>query len=698
MRTAPVTIPALAVLCVVFMQPTVAQNAVQSTSLKPHAGGAFSIVGPTWKAEYPPVDVAPSPKVPAGTSGVARRVPSQYATIQAAINACSNGDTVLVSEGTYKENIRYRGKAITVASLYLTDGDTSHISKTIIDGSGSTKPDSGSVVSFVDGEDTTSVLCGLTIQGGTGTRAYLNTVGGAWWSRTGGGVFCSGSGAGLKKNIITHNRIEAAIAQGGGIAAWGTATTIPYVILENNRISGNWVKSDTTAVWWGNSGGAHLVGVDVRVVGNTFQADTATGSLGGSGGGIGLYSFSSLIRLPVGNITGNVFRSNVAFSSGQGGVGAGLVVKSTGSITIQGNLFDGNTATCSQANPGVWSWAQGAALCVDDQQFPQQGRKMILNNRFINNKVDCSKYSNGGAIFLYLTTATVSGNYFSLNRMANFNNGGGGAFAGDSSSFRLENNIFADNSTASVGGAVWIWQSPYVGTEQTVVNNTITHNFATYGAAGLGVWSAPKLVSLNNIFWADSASSGEQEIYFGNPVAAFSYSDVKGGYSGTGNINADPLFVVGDTLFHLMSVSPCIGRGCDSAQIGGTWYRAPVSDYDGSLRPKPVGKHPDMGAQEEQITRVISSQELPRSYALDQNYPNPFNSTTTMRYDVPSVSTVTLKIFDLLGREVAVLVNERKNPGTYEVQFDGSRLSSGVYFYRIEAGSFAQTKKLVLLK
>ncbi|HWR69941.1 MAG TPA: hypothetical protein VN415_02695, partial [Dehalococcoidia bacterium] len=104
--------------------------------------------------------------------GVRRRVTQDYATIQAAIDASNDGDTVVVSEGTYMENIRYRGKAIVVGSLYLVDSDTTHIAKTIIDGSSSTQADSGSVVYFVDGEDTTSVLCGFTIQGGSGTR-YL---------------------------------------------------------------------------------------------------------------------------------------------------------------------------------------------------------------------------------------------------------------------------------------------------------------------------------------------------------------------------------------------------------------------------------------------------------------------------------------------------------------------------------------------
>ena len=118
-----------------------------------------------------------------------RRVPSQYPTIQAGIDASGNGDTVLVSDGTYYENIRFKGKKIVVASTYLTTSDTSHISRTVIDGSGSFLADSASVVYFISGEDTNSVLCGFTITGGTGT--YLP----AWDTREGGGVLCISSGA-----------------------------------------------------------------------------------------------------------------------------------------------------------------------------------------------------------------------------------------------------------------------------------------------------------------------------------------------------------------------------------------------------------------------------------------------------------------------------------------------------------------------
>jgi hypothetical protein len=87
-----------------------------------------------------------------------------------------------------------------------------------------------------------------------------------------------------------------------------------------------------------------------------------------------------------------------------------------------------------------------------------------------------------------------------------------------------------------------------------------------------------------------------------------------------------------------------------------------------------------------------------KNYELYQNYPNPFNSTTTIRFTIPHSLHVTLKVYDILGKEIATLVDEEKNPGSYEVKFDASNLPSGVYFYKIRAGEFNQTKKMILMK
>jgi hypothetical protein len=85
-------------------------------------------------------------------------------------------------------------------------------------------------------------------------------------------------------------------------------------------------------------------------------------------------------------------------------------------------------------------------------------------------------------------------------------------------------------------------------------------------------------------------------------------------------------------------------------------------------------------------------------YALSQNYPNPFNPSTAIRYSLSGTGPVTLKIYDLLGREVTTLVNGIEQPGTHSVEWDASSVSGGVYFYRMQAGDFTSAKKLLLLK
>ncbi|MBI2420040.1 MAG: T9SS type A sorting domain-containing protein, partial [Ignavibacteriales bacterium] len=97
------------------------------------------------------------------------------------------------------------------------------------------------------------------------------------------------------------------------------------------------------------------------------------------------------------------------------------------------------------------------------------------------------------------------------------------------------------------------------------------------------------------------------------------------------------------------------------------------------------------------IKLKINSQKV-TTYALDQNYPNPFNPATTINYQLPKASIVTLKIYDMLGKEVKVLVNEYKETGKYTAEFNGAGLASGVYVYRLDCNDFHATKKLTLLK
>ena len=137
-------------------------------------------------------------------------IPADYSTIQAGINASTNGDTVLVQPGTYVENINYNGKNITVGSLFLTTADTSYISQTIIDGN-----QNGSVVTFESGEDSTAVLTGFTITNGN--------------SSEGGGICCDHSSPSISNVTITDNTAN---WRGGGIVCYSNSSPI---FNEDNR-------------------------------------------------------------------------------------------------------------------------------------------------------------------------------------------------------------------------------------------------------------------------------------------------------------------------------------------------------------------------------------------------------------------------------------------------------------------------------
>jgi hypothetical protein len=139
----------------------------------------------------------------------------------------------------------------------------------------------------------------------------------------------------------------------------------------------------------------------------------------------------------------------------------------------------------------------------------------------------------------------------------------------------------------------------------------------------------------------------------------------------------------------------------------------PANSVDLSLLGIPTFTIPGLDTKltDEIVTSVQNEEQNPIAFSLEQNYPNPFNPSTTIRYAIPSViasgakqsQLVTLKVYDVLGNEVATLVNEEKPAGSYEVNFnshsdEGQNLSSGIYFYKLQAGSLVETKKMILLR
>jgi len=125
----------------------------------------------------------------------------------------------------------------------------------------------------------------------------------------------------------------------------------------------------------------------------------------------------------------------------------------------------------------------------------------------------------------------------------------------------------------------------------------------------------------------------------------------------------------------------------DSSASPGSWaYRIKQTDLNGNVR------------YADAVTATVAAPAVPLRTGLSQNYPNPFNPSTTIAYTLAASAHVTLIVFNSLGQRVGVLVDESEDAGVHEVRFDGSALSSGVYYYHLQAGNVAQTKRLLLLK
>jgi hypothetical protein len=124
-------------------------------------------------------------------------------------------------------------------------------------------------------------------------------------------------------------------------------------------------------------------------------------------------------------------------------------------------------------------------------------------------------------------------------------------------------------------------------------------------------------------------------------------------------------------------------------------------EYMGSISIKGAVVNGELYGDTTQIITSVFDLEEPSSnsnYKISQNYPNPFNPSTTISYSIPKAEFVTLKVFDILGRETASLVNESKEAGNYSLTFNAGNIPSGIYFYKLTSGSFMATKKLILLK
>jgi|WetSurSiteA1Bulk_404760.scaffolds.fasta_scaffold01847_5 hypothetical protein len=273
----------------------------------------------------------------------------------------------------------------------------------------------------------------------------------------------------------------------------------------------------------------------------------------------------------------------------------------------------------------------------------------------------------------------------------------------------IRNNILDGNSGGEdyAGGGLWILGNRFDNRIKVIENNAIIHNTSVLPGGGVFLWGSTGNYIRNNIIWGNLAPSNSQ-LRVQSSQAQIVYNDIDGGYAGEGNINLDPDFILPG--FYLNDTSPCIDAGKDSLAFND--IEDPLNPGF-ALWPSKGTTRNDMGvyggpncSDLPEITTSVDDDitSEPDGFMLFQNYPNPFNPSTSLQYAIGSRQFVTLKVYDLLGREVATLVNEEKEPGVYEVEFGivgTSRdlsLTSGVYFYHLNAGSFIETKKMILLR
>ena len=395
-----------------------------------------------------------------------------YTKIQSAINDAVNDDTILVYDGTYVENIYFYGKAITVKSV---NGAAS----TTIDGNAS-----GTVVTFVMGEGSGSVLEGFTIRNGNDS-----------------GIYCNTSSPTITNCTITGNM--AGHGFGGGIHCASSSSTITNC--------------------------------------------TITGNSASYGGGIACYAPSSL------TITNCTISGNTADL-----LGGGIYCQSS-SPTITNCIVTENTVSI---------YGGGGIYCLDSSPTIN-GCNITGNTAF-----------NGGGIFCefsspVITNCTVTGN------MA-MNWGGGIACYSSSSAVITNCTVTGNTATSAAGGIANAGSASAV-----IINCTITGNTASdYGGGGIASEDSSVTV-VNTILWGDIAPMSKEILLLTGSTITVTYSDVEGGWTGTGNINADPLFV-GNGDYHLTAGSPCIDKGTSEG--------APSYDIDGDTRPQGAGY--DIGSDE----------------------------------------------------------------------------------------------------
>jgi parallel beta-helix repeat protein len=532
-------------------------------------------------------------------------VPSPYSTIQSAIDNALDGDSVVVSPGTYLENIDFKGKAVTVRSTDPNNPDI--VAATIINGSNPPDPNFGSVVLFRSGEDNDSVLAGFTITGGTGSWVPI-----AWslqqvfWNRCGGGALCYN----LAEPTITKNVFIANIAgQGGGIYVYGDPVNpnnpsnppvhVKPIITDNTFINNSALiahgfnpPNATYPVHDDGDGGAIVgfQGVDATITGNLITGNHAQYY----GGGIHLRQWSN----------GLVAENEVADNNSA--LGGGIHITYTSSPAIKDNLISGN----------VVGGLGGGGIYVYYNSNPLIERNTITLNTS----------SNGAGIAVFWTSNPTIRNNMIINNL----NGAGIGVKGGSIPVITNNTIVGNTGSLSYGGGV----ECITDSAPVIVNNIITSNGNSFGIYAL---TTPPVIRYNNV-WGNGA--GNYNPVIGDQTAI------------NGNISADPCLVAPDANdCHLAYSSPCINTGDPNFVPGPN-----ETDFDGDQRI--INRFVDMGADE---VRPVYNLNTGVQYQTIQQAIDDSNDGNTIVVTPDTYTGTGNKDIDFHGKAITVQSSDPNN-------------------------------------
>jgi hypothetical protein len=381
---------------------------------------------------------------------------------------------------------------------------------------------------------------------------------------------------------------------------------------------------------------------------------------------------------------GNIVRGNQIGSETDSLVAFGIQVGRCENALVENNIVQNLKATINgtdQIQAGILSTSSSGTI--------------IRNNSLGNFKAN-NGYSSSG-IFLGGDGANLGSNNLVYNNMI----------------YDIQS-ISAQNDSRISGIQTWYQNNPKIYYNSVYLSGTGSQKL---GSAALYIGGGNTGIDAENNIFVNTRDEGQ---YCASAVFGYTSASLNSDYNDLFYDDTKPnncLVRIATTNYHTLAEWQAMGKDPNSISemphfvvpedlhIDGNFETlldkgaTPIvgieTDFDGETRNVIT---PDIGADEFTIVGVEDEHTLPTEYVLEQNYPNPFNPSTKISWQSPVGSQQTLKIYDILGNEVATLVDEYKPAGRYEIEFNASTLPSGVYFYQLKAGEYVNTKKMILLK